>query len=117
MPVGQHDEVNMRRAVRVAAGRGQEVSDGAVVGDGVVPRHDAAEPESSVVVCGEQPPQIAFRLHVWLLHVVEALSVGLPYVDGGAGQGAAVGAGDAAGDQAGLPGAVEGDGVAEFALW
>ena len=62
------------------------VADRAVGRDRVVARHDRAEPEGPVLIGGEQAAAVGPGLHVGLLHVVEALVVGLPDVEFGAGQ-------------------------------
>ena len=68
---------------------------------------------SPVLVGGEQAAAVGPRLHVGLLHVVEALVVGLPHVEGGAGQRGAVDRDDPAGDHARRAGAHQVDVVAE----
>ena len=67
------------------------------------------------VVGGEQAAAVGPWLHVWLLDVVEALVVGLPYVEGGAGERGAVDRDDPAGDHARGAGAHQVDVVAELA--
>src|SRR5579859_1626934 len=79
------DEVDVRRAVRVALGRRQQRADRAVGRDRVVGRHDGAEPVGAVLIGGEQAAAVARRLHAGLLDVVKALVVSLPDVEYGAG--------------------------------
>jgi hypothetical protein len=98
----------------VARGGGQQLPDGTVVGDGVVPRDHGPEPEPALVVSVEEPAQIALRLDARLLDVVEAVLVGLPDVHRRPGQRCAVGAGDLAGHQAPSAFPVQRDVVAEL---
>src|SRR5215218_5190191 len=113
--VGGDDEVDVGRPVGMAAGGRQEPAHRAVGGDRVGARGDRAEPEAAVAVAGEKAPAVPLRLGAGLLDVVEAVVVGLPDVDQGAGQGGAVQGADLAGDHAGLAGGDQVDGVAQLA--
>src|SRR5271169_1497423 len=81
MPGRYHDEMDMRRAVRVPSGRVQQRADRAVGRYRIVAGHDRAEPEGPGRICGEQAAPVGPGLHVRLLDVVEALVVGLPDVE------------------------------------
>src|SRR5256714_5253754 len=100
--LGRGDEVNVGGPVGVSTGRSQQLPDGAVDGDRVVPRDDRPEPEPAVVVGGEESSEVPLWLHTGLLNIVEALGVGLPYVDERPSQRYAVRAWHLAGDKAWL---------------
>src|SRR5487761_813850 len=114
---GRHDEVDVRRAERVPARRQEQLANRAVGRDRVVAWHDRAERELAVLIGREQSAAVRAGLHGGLLYVIEALFVGLPHVEGGAGQRGAAHRDDPAGDHARRSGAHQVDVVAKRADW
>ena len=101
---GSHDEVDVRRAVRVPSGGVQQRADRPVGGDRVIARHHRAEPEGAICVRGEQAAAVGPGLPAGLLDIVEALVTGLPDVELGAGKGGPVRRQDPAADEAAASG-------------
>src|SRR6266511_5654780 len=113
---GLDHEVDVRRPHDAAAGGGEQLAHRAVDRDRVGGRPDRPEAEAPVPV-REQVPAAARVLEVGVLDVVEALVVGLPDLEAGAGDGLAVQGADRSLDEAGLTGGAAREVVAQLEPW
>lgn len=82
--VGDHD-VDVSRAVRVAAHDAEELSRGTRGVDGVLGGLEAVEPELAVLVGAELAAEVVTRLVLGVVGVVLAVGAGLPHVEDGVG--------------------------------
>jgi hypothetical protein len=91
VPVGAHDDVDVRRPPGVASGQAQQAPDRAVGGNGVRHRPQGADQEPAVGAGAVPPAQVVGGLHPRLLDRVEAAGVVLPQVQHGPADRGAVG--------------------------
>src|SRR3954467_8378097 len=101
--------MDVRGAVRMAVDRLQHPADRAIIGDWIETGLDRPEPVAAVRLRGEDAAQVVIGLDALLLHVIEAVVVGLPDIDGCAGDGTTLNIQHPAAYQGRLPLVVQAD--------
>jgi len=109
--------MQMCRAIGMPAEAFQQLPDRSVIGNGIVEWLCTAKPIAAIGTGREDTPQVEVGLDALLLHIVEAVVIGLPDIDRHALDWIAIGVGDAAMHKHRLALAIQRNVRAHLAWW